>query len=325
VPPGSHAALSNANTMIATFVADVSGTYNVQLTVSNGTATDSAVAVVSTTPVPPVANAGPDQTVSVGATVNLNGTNSTDSNGAQLSYTWSFIGMPAKSAALLFSARSATPFFVADVAGTYKIQLVVNDGSFNSQPSVVTVTTQNTPPVAQATCTICSGSSGTSAVNAVIHLDGSKSTDADGDSLTFTWTLNTSQAPGSKAALSASNIVNPTFTLDVPGTYVAQLDVFDGTFHRQATVTITTSAVLAPTAAPGPNQTIQVGKLVQLNGSGTDPQGLPLTYSWTLTTIPTGSNAKLSANNIANPTFTADLLGTYVAQLVVNNGYLPST
>ncbi len=325
VPPGSHAVISSPNALIATFVADVSGTYNVQLTVSNGTSSDSAAAVVSTGPAPPVANAGPNQTVGVGATVNLNGANSTDSNGAQLSYSWTLISMPTRSAAQLFGGRSATPFFVADVSGTYKVQLVVSDGSFSSQPSVVTVTTQNTPPVAIATCSICSGSSGTVVVNTLIRLDGSKSTDADGDPLTYTWSLNTSQAPGSNAVLSATNIVNPTFTVDVAGTYVAQLDVFDGTSHNQATVTITTSAILAPTASAGPNQTIQAGNVVQLSGSGTDPQGLTLTYNWTLTTLPSGSNAKLSATNIANPTFTADVVGTYIAQLVVSNGHLSST
>ena len=325
LPAGSRATLSNANSMIASFVADVMGTYNVQLTVSNGSASDSAVVMVGTQAAPPVANAGPNQTIAVGSVVNLDGTKSTDSDGAPLTYTWSFVSLPTNSTAQISSPRSPTPSFVADKPGTYIVQLVVNDGNSNSQPSTVTITTGNTPPVASATCSVCSGSNGTVALNSLIQLDGSKSTDADGDTLTYQWSLNTSQAPGSKAVLSATNIVNPTFTVDVQGTYVAQLTVSDGAYQNQATVTITTSAILAPTAYAGPNQTIQAGSNVQLSGSGSDPQNLALTYSWSLITLPTGSHATLSATNIANPKFTTDAVGTYVAQLIVNNGFLSSS
>ena len=39
-PPGSNAALTNANNVISSFVIDVPGTYIVNLTVNNGTAQD---------------------------------------------------------------------------------------------------------------------------------------------------------------------------------------------------------------------------------------------------------------------------------------------
>src|SRR5262249_3842102 len=45
-----------------------------------------------TGPVPPVANAGANQTVTVGKTVTLNGTGSSDAGGAALTYQWSQIG-----------------------------------------------------------------------------------------------------------------------------------------------------------------------------------------------------------------------------------------
>ena len=68
--------------------------------------------------------------------------------------------------------------------------------------------------------------------------------------------------------------------------------------------------------------------VVQLNGGGTDPQSRPLTYLWSLTTKPNGSTAALSSPTSRTPTFTADLVGNYVAQLIVNNGVensLPAT
>ena len=137
------------------------------------------------------------------------------------------------------------------------------------------------------------------------------------------WSLNTTQAPGSRAALSNPNVVNPTFTADVAGTYIAQLIVKDGTISSQpVTVSVSTNVAPPPTANAGPNQKVGVGATVHLQGTGTDPQNLPLNYTWSLPTRPTGSNASLSATNVQNPTFAADLPGTYTAQLIVNNGTL---
>ena len=101
VPPGSMAVLSNANTMIATFTPDVPGTYTVQLTVNDGFGSDSASVTVSTESSPPVANAGPNQTVTVGSTVQLNGSKSSDVDGNPLRYSWSFVSLPPTSSAVL--------------------------------------------------------------------------------------------------------------------------------------------------------------------------------------------------------------------------------
>jgi hypothetical protein len=60
-----------------------------------------------------------------------------------------------------------------------------------------------------------------------VTLNGSGSTDADGDSLTYLWTLLT-QPSGSKARLTQNKSVNPTFTADQLGVYEVQLIVRDG-------------------------------------------------------------------------------------------------
>ena len=80
----------------------------------------------------------------------------------------------------------------------------------------------------------------------------------------------------------------------------------------------------APVANAGPNQTVNVGSTVTLNGSGSyDPGGQPLTYLWTLQ-APGGTTAVLSNPTTVSPTFVADVPGTYVARLIVNNGSLAS-
>jgi len=76
-----------------------------------------------------------------------------------------------------------------------------------------------------------------------------------------------------------------------------------------------------PVADAGPDQTVNVGDLVQLDGSGSyDPDGDPLSYSWTFISKPAGSSATLSDPSSVNPTFTADLAGEYLLKLTVDDG-----
>jgi hypothetical protein len=89
---------------------------------------------------PPVADAGPDQTVNVGATVQLDGSGSSDPDGDPLSFNWQFIAKPAGSAAALSNPRIAMPTFVADVAGDYVLKLTVDDGRGGSDTAQVTIT-----------------------------------------------------------------------------------------------------------------------------------------------------------------------------------------
>ncbi len=73
----------------------------------------------------------------------------------------------------------------------------------------------------------------------VVQLDGSYSSDPEGDPLSFSWTL--SVPVGSSATLSDGSVVDPTFTADVDGAYVATLVVNDGTSDSSpdsATVTV---------------------------------------------------------------------------------------
>jgi len=329
--PGGGATLSNPNAVGPTFVPDVDGIYTATLIVNDGTVDstpDSAaitaqIVVVNT---PPAANAGPDQTVTVGDTVPLDGSGSSDVDGDPLTFSWSFTTVPSGSSAVLSAPTSASPSFVADVEGDYVAQLIVNDGEFDSPADTVMITAQivvvNTAPVANA------GSDQNVGVGDIVTLDGSGSTDAEGDPLTYDWSL-TSVPAGSGATLSDPSAVNATFVADVAGDYVAQLIVNDGEFDSAPDPVMIAAQIVVlntpPVADAGLDQSLLVGDTATLDGSGSsDADGDPLTFSWSLS-VPAGSAATLSDPGAANPTFVTDVTGDYVAQLIVNDGLDDST
>ncbi|HSQ66788.1 MAG TPA: hypothetical protein VLM85_26395 [Polyangiaceae bacterium] len=84
----------------------------------------------------------------------------------------------------------------------------------------------------------------------------------------------------------------------------------------------------APTASVTGPATVAVGDKVQLDGSGSaDPNtpALPLTYEWSLASVPAGSSAKIEQAQDSKPWFSPDVAGDYVVQLVVSDGMLAST
>lgn len=184
---------------------------------------------------PPVANAGPAQTVAVGATVHLEGSGSSDADGDTLSFQWAFVSRPEGSTTTLSDPLAVRPTFGVDRPGTYVVQLIVHDGTGASAPDTVTITTENSTPVANAgpDLEVCLG--------ALVTLDGTGSRDPDGDTLTFRWSF-MSRPPGSTATLSAATSATPTFTADVVGVYAISLIVNDGRVESAPdTVTVTSS------------------------------------------------------------------------------------
>ncbi len=160
----------------------------------------------------------------------------------------------------------------------------------------------------------------------LVTLDGSASTDANSDPLTYLWTLSSKPA-GSVAVLSSSTLVKPTFTADIAGSYGASLVVNDGK-DNSATTTVTVTAAVAnaaPVANAGAAQNVVAGTVVTLTGAvSSDANNDPLTYAWTLTSKPPGSAAALTNATAVAPTFVADMAGSYMATLVVNDGKLNS-
>jgi hypothetical protein len=182
------------------------------------------------------------------------------------------------------------------------------------ESQTITVTQgYNNPPVANA------GADQLANKATIVTLDGSASFDPDGSTVTYLWT-----APAG-LTLSSTTAAMPTFTTPKVNTntdYTFLLVVNDGIADSPADEVVITVLHIdnkAPVADAGKDQTLDEGVQVMLDGSASsDPEGDPLTYLWT---APAG--VILSADNVAQPTFTAPSVNAdtpLLFSLVVNDG-----
>ena len=191
----------------------------------------------------PTANAGTAQTVDEFDTVTLNGSG-TDPNGDALTYSWTQLS---GTNVTLSDASIAAPTFDApDVTAvntpeTLRFQLTVSDGSLSNSGSVdITVNDAglgiNSPPTADA------GPDQDVLEVVTVNLDGSGSSDPDGNTLGYSW----SQTAGPNVTLTGGNTAQPSFpapdvTAGSPATLTFELTVDDGSDNATDTVDVVVS------------------------------------------------------------------------------------
>jgi parallel beta-helix repeat protein len=146
-PDGSKARLNRPDKVKSAFKADKPGTYTVQLTVTDrlGAAGKpvSRDIVVPANRAPKAAISEVLSKVSTGDTITLYGSASKDPEKQPLTYKWSLVYKPRNSQATLSGADGEESSLSIDVDGSYSVQLVVNDGSQDSEPVSINISTKN--------------------------------------------------------------------------------------------------------------------------------------------------------------------------------------
>jgi PKD repeat protein len=154
---------------------------------------------------PPIADAGPNQTVNERQTVWLNASNSTDPDDGVAAYQWVQIGEPAVE---LSDPDAKQPTFITPevtaegAALTFELTVLDYDGNKGKDRCIVNVTRQNEPPQANA------GKDQIVGEGDVVTLDGSYSVDIDDGIASYHWT----QVGVPAVTLSSKASSQPTFT-----------------------------------------------------------------------------------------------------------------
>ena len=278
---GTTVVLSNPSAAIATFMAPSVGSAGAALTFrltvadkSGLQASDTCIINVTSVNMPPVANAGPDQTVSGWTIVTLDGSKSADSENAISSYLWEQTEGPPVA---LSDPRTSQPIFVAPEVGTgctsLTFRLTVTDkyGLKSTDTCIVNVTWANGAPQAVGGPTrIVNGGT-------VVTLDGSGSSGTDDGIASFRW----HQTGGTPVTLSDPKAVKPTFTAPASGAdgnpLSFMLKVTDnGGLKARATQTVTlkyTGPDLIGKFASFSSDNIRVSGRLQVNNIGNQNAG----------------------------------------------------
>jgi hypothetical protein len=168
----------------------------------------------------------------------------------------------------------------------------VSDGQVASQDTVlVTVDNVNLVPVAEA------GSDKTVQAGSTVTLNGSQSSDPDGDAISYIW----SQVSGTSVSLNAPNTATPTFVASKAGTYVFSLKVYDGKDTSPAdtvTVTVTSTTVYISLLTPSMGAVVSTNPTLSWSGKGVAKYRVLATVDKVkYTTIYTGTSTSCQANS----------------------------
>jgi hypothetical protein len=338
VPNTSIATLIDSGTS-ARFSPDVAGEYRVRVRAShaNGDYVE-ATYVFMAAPAPTsvmvargTTSGGATYPAYVGYSIVLDGSGSSVPAGHGYQISWTSFTKPASSIATLYSYGGSFANFVADVEGAYTVTMTVTDlvtglaSDFTTTVNAVlgptAVVTGEVSPVPQVVAPTFVSSPG-----APVTLRGSGSYEPGGAALTFSWSV-VSRPPTSTLTIGTPTTADITFTPDVIGAYVLRLTVQDPQHHSsERTATINVGAYTPLAIVDRAQAGVLLGGTTQVSGQlSYDPNGLPLTYQWSVDSQPAGSAATIASPTASTLTFTPDVAGTYSVTLTVSNGSITSS
>lgn len=265
--------------------------------------------------IPPVANAGIDQTITLPVSnVTLSGTATT--SGTISSWVWRKVS----GGNVVIGPDAQTTTATGLVQGVYQFELKVTDNAGLTDVDTIQVTV-NAAPITPPNCT-GTGTSTITLPTATAALVMTATSTTGGSISSYGWLKTSGPVTGSiqNATLASTNAINL-----VQGTYIFTGTATDNngqTCTAVRTIIVNPAPNVNPTANAGADQNIQLPTTsVNISGSGTDPDGTISTYLWTKISGPvagTITNSALSSTSITGLT----LVGVYKYELRVtdNNG-----
>ena len=244
----------------------------------------------------PTANAGGPYGVDQGASVSLDGSGSSDTDGTNIGivlYEWDLDNDGT------YDTTGPSTAFSSATAGTFTVVLRVTDGDDETATDTATVNVSGLDPTVEA------GGPYSGNQDVGIPLSGSGS-DPSGIAA-YTWDLDNN---GSFETAGQ----NPTFNSAVAGTFTVVLRVTDND-GATATDTATVNVNGLATAEAGGPYSGNEGENISLNGSGSDDSGIA-SYAWDL-----DNNGSFETAG-QNPTFNSAVAGTFtvILRVTANDG-----
>lgn len=301
--------IENANRATASFMGSKAGVYRFMLRCFDGKSSATDTVDITIRNVAPSVSAGSDMTIEVQSQVTLHATGS-DPNGDALTYQWRLVSgsgvqlpnMNRQDISLTFTAE-----------GQYRFSVTCSDGSLVSPADEVIVTVNaaaNQAPTANA------GSDQDVQVGERVTLNGSASSDPDGDTLSYSWR----QTAGIQVNLQGAQTASPYFDAVSEGTREFELVVSDGKVQSTPDRVVIRVMALnnAPVADAGDDILVYVGELVTLSAAASyDVDGDTLTYAWTQSS---GARVDLAGANTVSPSFTPTTSGVLTFTVRVSDG-----
>lgn len=282
---------------------------------------------------PPVAVIKSSENFVTDTLITLDGSSSTDDDGDDLSYQWKLQTQPSGSLSILTSSNESTASFTPDLPGNYKVELIVNDGSADSEAKSITLSVEqkSLSPVA-----VISGFEKV-AVGGRYQLDASNSYDEDGEISAFYWQL-LSKPEGSEVAIdngftweekpalyddSAKSWFH--FSPDVKGNYSIQLTVVDNDKQASEKVVVNFEAVINESPV---SELVYMGGVRNLFGGEqyvyldvSDQDNDEITYNWSMKSLPELSSFSQQASTTSYFAIKTDVEGKFDFEYEFTDGY----
>ena len=200
--------------------------------------------------------------------------------------------------------------FTPDTPGEYAVQLLVEDGLGGQSTDIVTIFVGendgssnpedlNIAPIANA------GTGQLVTIDQTVTLDATQSTDVNGDTLSYLWTILSKPADSFRSIEDETSPI-ASFTPDTDRLYVLQLEVTDGFGAKAYDTFILDGSAVNPVARSGGPDAWQdgaiVGQLASVDGSTSlsgNGQGIGLAYQWSVLGLSDGESEIETPENVS--------------------------